>query len=93
MQCQKTEHHPKRIMPNKQANQEDLWMMSSNHLIDVAEGMTSMQYKRNLICIAACFRVEENVGVKNPNKGGGVLFIPLVYAVHSQDNCQVVFEL
>ena len=38
-------------MPNKQANQEDLWMMSSNHLIDVAEGMTSMQYKRNLICI------------------------------------------
>ena len=63
-------------MPNKQANQEDLWMMSSNHLIDVAEGMASMQYKRNPICIAACFRVEENVGVKNPTKGVGCCVSP-----------------
>ena len=65
-------------MPNKQANQEDLWTMSSNHLTDVAEGMSrlSMQYKRNLICIAACFRVEENVGVKNPTKGVGYCLSP-----------------
>ena len=41
---------------------------------------------------AACFGVEKNVDRRFKYEGGGTLFIPLVYAVHSQDDCQVVFE-
>ena len=39
---------------------------------------------------AACFGVEKNVEFKY--EGVGTLFIPLIYAVHSQYDSQVVFE-
>ena len=74
----------------------DSKMYGSSYLAEASAGverwhMASMHRERNLV--AACFELRGIISVDtNPTTKGVGYCVFLVFTVHSQDDCQVVFE-